>query len=167
MTKFDFFLLLSRVHVSPLPLSYIFLVPSFFLPFTLLVMPRIRTHDRTVSLHVRWDGKLKGQKKTRIKSQSKYNHNEKKTDWTVSCLIFYESKRIYYMASATHLKRAHSWVMHVLVENITRSPVSLFAPTGFPVCCVCHIYHIWCASTTHHKWHQLPFITTHSEKQCT
>ena len=95
-----------------------------------LVVPRIRTHDRTVSIYKRWDGRRKkSTDKPRIKSKSKYNHNEKKNDRAVSCLVFYESKRIYYMASATHLKRVHSWVMHVLVENITRSPVSLFAPT--------------------------------------
>ena len=78
-----------------------------------------------------------------IKIQSQWEKNY----WAVSCLVFYESKRIYYMASATHLKRVHSWVMHVLVEKITRSPVSLFAPTepffqAF-LCVVCAIYAIY------------------------
>ena len=109
-----------------------------------LVVPRIRTHDRTVSIYKRWDGRKKKYRQTKNQIQIKIQSQWEKNDRAVSCLVFYESKRIYYMASATHLKRAHSWVMHVLVENITRSPVSLFAPTepffqAF-LCAVCAIY---------------------------
>ena len=95
-------------------------------------------------------GEMGGKKKHRQpRSNQKQNTiTMRKTNYrALSCLVLYESKRIYYMASAMHLKRAHSWVMHVLVENITRSPVSLFAPTepffqAF-LCAVCAIYAIY------------------------